>query len=152
MKKWMMPLLALACRLFLGAVFLYASWDKILHPKAFAEVVYNYQILPGPLINLTALVLPVMEFFMGLSLIFGVWLPGSVLLSNLLLAVFFGALLFNMARGLDIHCGCFSTEASPGGEVSTLFYVFRDAAFLAPALFLLVQQVRGRRPGDPARP
>lgn len=48
----------LVVRLFLGAVFVYASLDKILHPQAFAEMVYNYQLLPDVLINLTAIILP----------------------------------------------------------------------------------------------
>ena len=39
-------------RLALGAVFLYASYDKILHPAAFAKAVYNYQILPDEAISL----------------------------------------------------------------------------------------------------
>lgn len=47
-----------AARLFMGGVFLYASFDKILHPAAFAEAVYNYQILPDAAVNLAALTLP----------------------------------------------------------------------------------------------
>ncbi|MFP4194277.1 MAG: MauE/DoxX family redox-associated membrane protein, partial [Desulfobacterales bacterium] len=47
-----------AARIFMGAVFLYASYDKILNPQAFAEAVYNYQILPDFAVNATALVLP----------------------------------------------------------------------------------------------
>ena len=38
-------------RLLLGVIFVYASFDKILRPAAFAEIIYNYQILPDPLIN-----------------------------------------------------------------------------------------------------
>lgn len=141
----MKKIVLIVFRLFLGGVFLYACWDKILHPKAFAEVVYNYHILPGPLINLTALVLPVMELFLAVCLIFGIWLPGTLFLANLLLGVFFSALLFNMARGLDIHCGCFSTDATPGDRFSTVRYVFRDLVFLAVALFLMFQQYRESR-------
>ncbi|MGA8240229.1 MAG: MauE/DoxX family redox-associated membrane protein [Desulfobacterales bacterium] len=43
----------LALRLLLGTVFLYASYDKILHPQAFAQAVYNYQILPDMAVNPT---------------------------------------------------------------------------------------------------
>jgi hypothetical protein len=35
------PLVFQALRLLMGAVFLYASYDKILHPQAFAQAIYN---------------------------------------------------------------------------------------------------------------
>ena len=54
--------LALLFRLFLGILFIYASVDKILHPAAFAKIVYNFHILPGFLINLFAIILPWVEF------------------------------------------------------------------------------------------
>jgi hypothetical protein len=71
--------LALITRLFLGGVFIYASVDKVLHPADFARAVYNYQILPNGLINLTALLLPWLELLLGMCLLAGVWLPGAEL-------------------------------------------------------------------------
>jgi uncharacterized membrane protein YphA (DoxX/SURF4 family) len=126
----------LISRLFLGGIFTYASFDKILHPFEFAEVVYNYQLLPDVLVNLVALFLPWIELLVGLSLILGVWLPGAVLICNLLLMVFFSTLVFNIARGLDIDCGCFtlSVGTSSGGHM--LWYLFRDGFFLFVGLFL----------------
>ena len=38
-----------AGRILLGGLFIYASWDKVLQPAVFAEIILNYQILPkGP--------------------------------------------------------------------------------------------------------
>jgi cobalt-zinc-cadmium efflux system protein len=115
-------------RLFLGAVFVIASVDKIFHPAAFAQAIYNYQILPDELINLTAIILPWLELLLGILLIAGRWLPGATVLVNLLLLTFFGALVFNVARGLDVHCGCFtsSTEGTP----AITWYLIRDSVFL----------------------
>lgn len=141
MKKYVLMIL----RFILGLVFLFACWDKILHPKAFAEVVYNYQILPGPLINFTSMVLPVLELFMAVCLIFGIWLPGTLFLANVLLAVFFSALIFNLVRGLDVHCGCFSTDGSGEKQVSMAGYIFRDLVFMAIALFLMFRHYRDSR-------
>jgi uncharacterized membrane protein YphA (DoxX/SURF4 family) len=126
----------LLSRVFLGGIFVYASYDKIIHPVPFAEIVYNYQILPDPLVNPASLFLPWIELLVGFSLILGVWVRGAVLISNLLLLVFFSALLFNMARGLDIDCGCFTVSGltSSGGHM--LWYLFRDGLFLFVALFL----------------
>ena len=92
----------------------YASYDKILHPQAFALAVFNYQLLPEPTINLIALILP--------------WLE--------LLLVFLGALVYNQSRGLNIHFGCFSTELQEGP--AGLGTVLRDLGFLAVSLYLLV--------------
>lgn len=125
-------------RLFLGGVFLYASYDKILHPAAFAEVIYNYQVLPEILINLVAVVLPWLEILVGVSLLLGVWLLGSVFMCNSLLLLFFSALVFNMARGLDIDCGCFTVSVGPSSGGHMLWYLFRDGFFLVLALYLLV--------------
>ena len=126
----------LAARLILGGVFVFASIDKILHPAAFAEAVYNYQILPDNLINLTAIVLPWLELVLGSLLIIGVWLPGSILICNLLLLTFIAVLIYNLARGLDIHCGCFSTE--PSQDPLSIWTIVRDAVFLVPAVYLLL--------------
>jgi uncharacterized membrane protein YphA (DoxX/SURF4 family) len=126
-----------AARLAMAGIFIYASLDKIAHPAAFAKDVYNYQILPESLINLTALILPWLELFLGLCLLARIWLPGAVITVNVLLTVFMASLIFNLARGLDVNCGCFGT----GGDVpamSTGWYLLRDALFLAVGLFLLV--------------
>lgn len=127
-------ILSLFARLILGGVFVYASFDKIIHPAAFAEVVYRYQILPDTLINLTAIVLPWMELVLGGFLIFGFWMPGAVLMSNIILLVFTGTLVFNTARGFDIGCGCFSTADENTMDIWT---VLRDISFLIPAVYLL---------------
>jgi cobalt-zinc-cadmium efflux system protein len=126
-------------RWLLGAIFIIASFDKIFHPAAFAQALYNYQILPGAVINLTAIILPWLELVLGILLILGVWLPGAVVLSNLLLLSFFAALLFNIARGLDVHCGCFTTSSN--GDPATIWYIIRDSIFLLMGGYLLLQQI-----------
>ena len=122
-------------RVALGAVFVYASYDKVLHPGAFTEAVYNYQILPDDLINLTAVVLPWLELVLGILLILGIWAPGATVLGTLLLTIFMGAILFNFARGMDISCGCFSTSASEGSM--SIWTILRDTLFLLLAVYLL---------------
>ncbi|RJP83139.1 MAG: DoxX family membrane protein [Desulfobacteraceae bacterium] len=115
-------------RLLLGAVFLYASYDKILHPQDFARAVYNYQILPDTLVNVTALILPWLELLLGVCLVAGWWLPGAAMLSTGLMIVFICALIFNQIRGLDIHCGCFSAGINEGP--ADLWTISRDVIFL----------------------
>ena len=141
-----MKILFFTLRLILGAVFASASFDKILHPHDFAEVVFNYQILPDGLVNLTAILLPWLELSVGLFLISGLFLRGAIFTGNALLAVFLAALAFNLARGLDIDCGCFTASAGPAEGGSMILYLLRDAFFLAMGLFLLLCTLRGERP------
>lgn len=123
-------------RWILGMVFVYASFHKILYPAAFAKAVYLYQILPDWMVNLAALVLPWLELFLGVLLIIGLWMPGTVIISSLLFIIFMGALSYNMARGLDISCGCFST--SPTAGAADIWTVLRDGMFLTVSLYLLL--------------
>lgn len=136
-------------RLLLGAVFLYASYDKILHPGDFARAVHNYQLLPAAVVNPVAVVLPWMELLLGFFLLAGAWLPGTTLLSTLLLAVFNAALIFNLARGLDVSCGCFSTQIA--GSPATWWTAARDLLLLAASAYLTVS-VFSPSPAGPVAP
>ena len=127
------PTVGLVARIVLGGVFIYASLDKIRHPELFAEAVYNYQLAPEAAVNLVALCLPWLELLSGGLLILGVWVQGGSLILSGLMIVFLGALGINLARGLDIHCGCFTTQ---GSDPMTIFTLFRDSFFLVLALFL----------------
>jgi uncharacterized membrane protein YphA (DoxX/SURF4 family) len=139
-----MRIALIIARLVMAGIFLYASVDKIVHPGVFAKDVFNYQILPDALINMTALVLPWLELLLGLCLLTGIWLPGAVLVVNGLLLVFLAAFGFNMARGLDVNCGCFST-GSDVPAMSAGWYLVRDTLFLAMGVFLLYAVFLQRR-------
>ena len=132
-------------RIVLGMIFVYASYDKILHPAAFAKIIYNYRILPDELINLSAIFLPWLEFIIGSLLITGVWLPGSVFIGNILLIIFFSAIIYNKVRGLDISCGCFST--SEGAAPESTFYLLRDFSFVVIAVYLFIRVFISESPG-----
>jgi len=98
-------------RVSLGILFIWASADKIFHPGAFAKIVNNYQILPGELVNIAAIILPWLELLCGLSLITGVFVRPSAAWLGLLLVVFTLAVSINLGRGININCGCFSTSS-----------------------------------------
>lgn len=125
-------------RLILGYIFLSACYEKILHPQVFAEVISNYQVLPERLIHPVAVMLPWVELIVGLSLLLNIFLQGATVLSNLLLLTFFLVLLFNLARGLDVTCGCFSTQPTEKG--AGIFTVLRDLSFLCVSGYLFYAQ------------
>lgn len=127
--------LALFFRLFLGILFIYASLDKILHPAAFAKIVYNFHILPWFLINLFAIILPWVEFLTGVFLILGIALESVALLASILLVIFMIALGINLIRGIDINCGCFSTASSSKSNLGKR--LMEDVIFFAMSLQVL---------------
>jgi putative oxidoreductase len=104
------PLLLSLLRVALGAVFIVASLDKIQNPEAFATNIANYRILPYNLINGIAIVLPWLEVITGTLLALGVWTRASTMIVWGLLLAFSIAISQALARGLDISCGCFSTN------------------------------------------
>lgn len=129
-------------RLVLAGVFVYASIDKILHPQAFAQAVFNHQVLPGAMINSIAIVLPWMELVLGGCLLSNRWMCGASLWTAGLMMVFMGLILFNLSRGLDVGCGCFSTSEDSGMDTMTLV---RDMIFLMLSLALVALTVRKHR-------
>lgn len=135
--------IALAARLILSGVFIYASWNKILHPAAFAEAVFNYQLLPVQLVNSVALILPWLELILGVLLLSGIWVSGAVLGINLLMVMFLVAMIINTARGLNISCGCFSTDTTSSGLSG--WVVLRDVFFFSLSAYLLFVTTQANR-------
>lgn len=127
-------------RLFLGGILAWASIHKIVDPLAFARVIQDYRLLPSPFINPCAVILPYLELLAGVCLVSGLWLPGAVLLSNLLFLVFFGALGFNMLRGLNVQCGCFSSNTL--GNPATIWYLIRNIGLVFVAGYLLIRIIK----------
>lgn len=126
----------------LGAVFVYASVDKILNPVEFAKIIYHYQLVGpsqqlGPaLANLVAVTLPWIELLAGLLLASGVWRREAALLAAALLVVFLVAVGSALARGIDLaNCGCFSVSGG-GGRRAGVELLVGDSVLLAAALFL----------------
>jgi hypothetical protein len=108
---------ALAVRVVLGGLFMYASMDKLANMADFAKIVQNYKILPIELVNLLAIFMPWLEFIVGFCLIIGKFEKAALLLYSAMLVVFLIALTQALIRGLDISCGCFSVKPSSTSKV-----------------------------------
>jgi uncharacterized membrane protein YphA (DoxX/SURF4 family) len=141
--------LGLAARLYIGGVFLYACFHKILHPERFAMDVATYDILPLFLVNGFAITLPWIELAAGLLIISGYGVkPGALLLTGMM-AMFVVALAIALSKGLDMACGCFaSTEAEEAISIKTLF---RDLLWLLLCLYILIFDNKPARPFPASR-
>ena len=102
---------------YLGLTFISASLDKIIDPFDFSQAILNYKIMPYWTINLTAIILPWLEFICGLLLFIGILISivknikiSFIDISNniiiLMLLWFIFILAIAHIRGLDIDCGC----------------------------------------------
>lgn len=130
----------LLLRLVLCGILLYAAVGKWPAPRAFAEDVANYRLLPAALVPLATAGLLGVEVVLGLMLLLGVLLPEAALLTALLTGLFTAAVASALWRGLKIECGCFGA----GGSPATTATLLRDVGFLVLALALLA--LTWRRP------
>jgi uncharacterized membrane protein YphA (DoxX/SURF4 family) len=151
------PLLQRGLALILGAVFVYASLDKIANPADFARIVYHYQLVGpnqhlGPLVaNLLAVTLPWIELVMGGLLLLGAWRREAALLSGGLLLVFIGAVSAALLRGIDLeNCGCFSVSGA--GRAAGIQLILGDLALLLAALVLAFVAPRAATPRPEVSP
>jgi uncharacterized membrane protein YphA (DoxX/SURF4 family) len=119
--------LALAFRLYLGGLFVYASAYKIQYPAEFSEVIASYQLVPHFLVNPFAVLLPWLELITGVLLIAGIRSKSATVLIGLMLLMFTLALGFALLSDNSIGCGCFHSLED---EISWKTMV-RDVTWLA---------------------
>lgn len=124
------PYLALAFRLYIGGVFVYASMHKINFPGEFAENIANYQLVPFWAVNAMAVFMPWTELICGFLLIIGVRVKSAAAVAAGLLALFTVAIAITLIRGIPLGCGCFSAMEDP----MTWGTVLRDLVWLAMTL------------------
>ncbi len=122
------------CRWFCGAVFLYASMDKLGEAARFTLAIREYHILPYALEPLAGAVVPWLEFFVGVALLVGFRWRGAALVYCGMMATYSLALAWNMATGVEMNCGCFSLDSV---EKATWWTVGRDLVLMAPGLVVL---------------
>lgn len=131
------PWVALAVRLYLGWLFLAACWHKILHPDAFALDVATYQLLPRYTIHLFAILVPWLEFVVGVCLLIGYRVRAAALLVWMLLLSFTVALGWALYLGLDMSCGCFASQSAAGEDAISWRTMVRDLSWLVLATYVL---------------
>ncbi len=119
----------------LGLAFIYASWHKILAPDQFAMIIYGYGIFPGISINFLAIGVPFVELLTGVCLILGVYRRPALILINAMLLCFILIITFNLIRGHEFDCGCFSFGDTKN-SVSAVGLLVRDLIMLGVGLFL----------------
>jgi uncharacterized membrane protein YphA (DoxX/SURF4 family) len=122
-------------RLFLGCTFIFASWHKIVSPDQFAVILYGYDVFPHQIINVLAIVMPFVELVCGITLITGLLKRSGLLLINAMLVCFIFLIAFNLIRGHQFDCGCFSLGETKG-TWSSVWLLVRDVVMLGAGVYL----------------
>jgi uncharacterized membrane protein YphA (DoxX/SURF4 family) len=123
----------LLLRLVVGATFVYAAYDKVLDPFAFAIAVRGYQIVPIGVSNLFAIAVAWSELVTGILLIVGLFTRQAAGAAFLLLGMFVVALLVVIIKGMVIDCGCFSSE---GGSQTGPILIIRNILMMAACVVI----------------
>ena len=135
MKTDYTPAIVFVLKLILGITFIVAAWPKIEDPASFAKIIYGYGLFPGWSINLIAILLPFIEMTAGFALIMRLFPRSAVLVINLLLTGFILVIGFNLLRGHEFDCGCFSV-GQQGGHLPLIYTLIRDVLLLAAGLYV----------------
>lgn len=100
---------ALAGRVFIGAVLVYAGASKAAAPaEEFALVIGAYDLAPASVALPLAGLLPWLELLVGWALLLGVEARAASALAGAMTAAFLAAIGSVLARGIQIpNCGCF---------------------------------------------
>ena len=133
-KENIFRLVNLGLRIYLGWVFLYACYYKILDPGEFALSIASYQLLPLILVNIFALILAWVELFAGLGLILGFRPRENSLIIIGMLVIFIMGISSALYRNLSMGCGCFASTVV--GEEMTTGTLIRDFVWLFIGIYL----------------
>ena len=130
-------------KIIIGGVFAYSGAVKVMDVKGFARMVSQYELVPDELLAPVAYGLPVLELLAGIGLILEI--PGALTAISGMLTMFIGVLWYGVLKGLDIDCGCFSTEEIKGHD-SLRVALYRDIVMVAVcAYFYLYRIVQMKR-------
>ena len=121
--------LILVFRWVLAATFLVSSAGKLVDIEHYSvAMVYNFDILPGPLAVVFGWTLPFIELACALGLLLGVLTRLCALGVALMGTSFFITKFILLSRGTDVACGCFGAIGSTMASWSI---------YLDPGLILL---------------
>jgi hypothetical protein len=128
---------------FIVAASLLAGYQKILFPADFAVSVYRFHLLPGALINLTALYLPWLELVCAVCLLGIPRCRASALwIVLILLAGFTAAIGINVWRGSVFGCGCFGRGGAD--QPMTWLSLLRNAFLMGMVVLALLSRKRAQ--------
>ncbi len=125
-------------RILIGLIFIYASFSKILNPYAFYRATLEYELIPIVVVPFFSIILPWIEMFAGLCLVFGALYRSSNLILFVMLVIFEIGIIINLLRGRAMDCGCgLPLDLIGISEKLTWMTVWRDSIFIFMSAYLM---------------
>ncbi len=127
--------LVLACRGVLGLIFLLSAIGKLVDLQGSVDAVYSFNVFPLAFAHFAGLVVPFIELFMSLGLLFGVLTRLAAVGASIMSVAFFlvkAHVLFIQGRQID--CGCFGALMSTMASVT----IYMDIPMLLMGLVIMV--------------
>ena len=118
-------------RLAVGGILIYAGFMKAVGSSAeFAALLGAYKLFPSTLLSPLSYLLPYVEMWVGLFVLFGLFTRQAALAAAVLFASFLVALLSSLIRGIDLaSCGCFGADS-----ISPRYTLILDVVLLSLSL------------------
>lgn len=136
------------CALVVAGFFIYAAWGKLgpVQARQFAIEIGNYKILDPAYTNIPAVILPWIELYAAVALLFPATRKAGAIVVGGLLLFFIGAVYYAaIVLDLKISCGCTGEGSSTAGWTT----IGRNVLLLI-ATILSVALCRPK-PGDASR-
>jgi uncharacterized membrane protein YphA (DoxX/SURF4 family) len=122
-------------RLLIAGILLFSAYPKLLDPQGFAINLSAYQLWGKQIIALLALYVPVLEFVVGISLLWNRLYPDALVGVMVLFFGFVFHIVWAMYMGLDLNCGCFGGDYSQVTNLPVLLVLDSFIIMVAMALF-----------------
>lgn len=102
-------LLVFTFRIFIGIIFCISGSIKLLTLREFVQKVYEFNIIPNKFVTEFAIMLPIIEYILGVLLILGLFIKKACAGLIFLLIIFIIAIGTNLWQNNLIECGCFGS-------------------------------------------
>lgn len=126
----------LVLRIFIGLLFIYSGFFKILNLENFGNIIIQYDIAPLILVPYAAVIMPFLEFILGILLLSGYRVKSASFISIVLMLFFIVIISINVVRGNVFDCGCFELDQFGIKEEIGIPLLVRDFIFSAILLIL----------------
>lgn len=146
LREHSFTILHLACRLILATTFGISSIQKVFFPTAFDNVLKAYHLSSG-VVSLAVPLIPLLEFALTLTLLFGIVMRTSALVAAVVLGMYTVLMGVSLINGDVNHgCGCFIGVSSShswmayalGGSTITIADIIRDLFLILVAVLVWV--------------
>ncbi|MDX1972703.1 MAG: MauE/DoxX family redox-associated membrane protein [Candidatus Sumerlaeia bacterium] len=125
----------ISARLLSGGALLVASIGKLQDPAKLMLSMKSFELVPEFVIPFSAYLLPWLELFVGICLIYGVLARGAAFWASILYVIFTVALASVLIRGMNVDCGCFGAIAGSGPV--GIHSIIRNLILLSASLVVL---------------